>query len=156
MPLAPLAAGGAPAGEASRPAAQDGVGRCPSCGGSLEHFDYEGADVLICRSCGGRLASTSQVQRVLTRREMRLDERQQALAAAVMEQGDELRRQDRRRRASGQVTTIACPRCGRAMMRRLFSYDYAIEVDFCSMCDLFWFDRDELEALQAIVERQSP
>ena len=42
------------------------------------------------------------------------------------------------------------------MMRRLYSYDYAIEVDYCALCDLFWFDRDELEALQAIVERQSP
>ncbi len=111
---------------------------------------------MICRSCGGRLASTSQVQRILTRREMRFDERQLALAASVVDNGDQLRRQDHRRRASGQITTIACPGCGRAMMRRLYSYDYAIEVDYCSLCDLFWFDRDELEALQAIVERQSP
>ena len=154
MAMAPLAGGTV---EQAAPAASPGggVGRCPSCGGSLERFDYEGADIVICRSCGGRLASTSQVQRILTRREMRLDERQIALAASVIENGDELRRQDHQRRASGQTTTIACPRCGRPMMRRLYSYDYAIEVDYCSVCDLFWFDRDELEALQAIVERQS-
>ena len=155
-PMAPLAAGSSAAGQAPRPSQQGGVGRCPSCGGSLERFDYEGADVVICRSCGGRLASTSQVQRILTRREIRFDERQLALAASVIDNGDQLRRQDHRRRASGQITTIACPGCGRAMMRRLYSYDYAIEVGYCSLCDLFWFDRDELEALQAIVERQSP
>ena len=155
-PMAPPAAGSSAAGQASRPSRQGGAGRCPSCGGSLERFDYEGADVVICRSCGGRLASTSQVQRILTRREMRFDEPQMALAASVVDNGDELRRQDHRRRASGQITTIACPGCGRSMMRRLYSYDYAIEVDYCALCDLFWFDRDELEALQAIVERQSP
>ena len=153
---APLVAGSGAAAQPSRPSGEGGVGRCPSCDASLERFDYEGTDVVICRSCGGRLASTSQVQRILTRREMRFDERQLALAAAVIENGDELRRQNHRRRLSGQIATIACPRCGRPMMRRLYSYDYAIEVDYCSMCDLFWFDRDELEALQAIVERQSP
>ena len=157
MTMAPLVAGSAATGQASlTPEERGGVGRCPSCGGSLERFDYEGADIVICRSCGGRLVSTSQVQRILTRREMRFDERQLALAASVIDKGDELRRQDHRRRASGQIATIACPRCGRSMMRRLYSYDHSIEVDYCSICDLFWFDRDELEALQAIVERQSP
>ena len=155
-PRSPLVAASGVAGAPTPPAGDGGVGRCPSCGGSLERFEYEGADVLICRTCGGRLASTSQVQRILTRREMRFDERQLALAAAVIENGDELRRRDHQRRLSGQTATIACPRCGRPMMRRLYSYDHALEVDFCSMCDLFWFDRDELEALQAIVERQSP
>ncbi len=155
-PTSSPAAGSSAAGQASRPSRQGGVGRCPSCGGSLERFDYEGADLVICRSCGGRLASTSQVQRILTRREMRFDERQLALAASVVDNGDELRRRDHRRRASGQVLTIACPGCGPSMMRRLYSYDYAIEVDYCTLCDLFWFDRDELEALQAVVERQSP
>jgi len=156
MPPAPLSAGSRAAAAAARPSGEGGVGRCPSCGASLERFDYEGTDVVICRSCGGRLASTSQVQCILTRREMRFDERQLALAAAAVENGDELRRRDHQRRLSGQTATIACPHCGRPMMRRLYSYDHAIEVDFCSVCDLFWFDRDELEALQAIVERQSP
>jgi Zn-finger nucleic acid-binding protein len=39
------------------------------------------------------------------------------------------------------------------MMRRHYNYDYAIEIDYCGVCDLFWFDPDELEALQVIVER---
>jgi Zn-dependent protease with chaperone function len=167
-PAAPLVAAvaGAVAGPGSQPdhpapgpgqtGRPGGVGRCPRCGAGLERFDYEGAAVLICRGCGGRLAGTSQVLRILTRREMRFDGRQLELAAAVMRDGDDLRRADHARRAAGGGATIACPRCGRPMMRRLYSYDYAVEVDYCSPCDLYWFDRDELEVLQAIVERQQP
>ena len=145
-----------PDGAGRPPADQGGVGRCPRCGAGLERFDYEGADVFICRGCGGRLAGTSQVQRILTRREMRIGEDQLQQAAAVVEHGDDLRRADHRRRAAGGGETIACPRCGRPMMRRLYSYDLAVEVDYCSPCDLYWFDRDELEVLQAIVEREQP
>ena len=39
------------------------------------------------------------------------------------------------------------------MMRRHYDYDYAVEVDRCLTCDLIWFERDELEALQILVER---
>ena len=145
--------GGAPSG-ARPPAGPGAVGRCPRCGAGLERFDYEGADVLICRACGGRLAGTSAVQRILTRREMRFDDRQLQQAAAVLQNGDDLRRADHARRAAGGGDRVACPRCGRPMMLRLYSYDYAVEVDYCSPCDLFWFDRDELEVLQAMVERQ--
>jgi Zn-dependent protease with chaperone function/Zn-finger nucleic acid-binding protein len=143
-------------GVGQAPAGQGAVGRCPRCGAGLERFDYEGADVLICRGCGGRLAGTSAVQRILTRREMRFDDRQLQQAAAVAQSGDDLRRADRARRAAGGGDRIACPRCGRPMMVRLYSYDHAVEVDYCSPCDLFWFDRDELEVLQALVERQQP
>jgi Zn-finger nucleic acid-binding protein len=145
--------GGPPSG-ARPPAGPGAVGRCTRCGAGLERFDYEGADVLICRACGGRLAGTSAVQRILTRREMRFDDRQLQQAATVLQNGDDLRRADRARRAAGGGDRVACPRCGRPMMLRLYSYDYAVEVDYCSPCDLFWFDRDELEVLQAMVERQ--
>ena len=126
---------------------------CPGCGAGLERADYEGTSVLVCRACGGRLATTPQVQRILTRREMRFDDRQQALADAVIEHGDELRRDFARRRAAQSVALVNCPRCGRTMMRRHFSYDQAVEVDYCSLCDLYWFEKDELEVLQVIVEK---
>ncbi len=95
------------------------------------------------------------MQRVLTRREMRFDDRQQRLADYVVEHGDELRRDFAKRRGTAQTTLIACPRCGRTMMRRHYSYDQAVEIDYCGVCDLYWFDKDELEVLQAIAERQA-
>ena len=41
------------------------------------------------------------------------------------------------------------------MMRRHYSYEHAVEVDYCSPCDLYWFEKDELEALQILLERQA-
>lgn len=39
--------------------------------------------------------------------------------------------------------------------RRHYSYEYAVEIDDRSLCDLTWFEKDELEALQVLVERQT-
>ena len=42
------------------------------------------------------------------------------------------------------------------MMRRHDSYEHAVEVDLCACCDPHtWFEKDELEALQILVERQA-
>lgn len=41
------------------------------------------------------------------------------------------------------------------MLRRHYSYEYAVEVDRCLRCDLVWFDKDELEVLDILVERQT-
>jgi Zn-finger nucleic acid-binding protein len=30
-----------------------------------------------------------------------------------------------------------------------------VEIDHCVRCDLLWFEKDELEALQILVERQA-
>jgi hypothetical protein len=34
-------------------------------------------------------------------------------------------------------------------MRRHYSYEHAVEVDYCSPMNLYWFEKDELEALQS-------
>jgi Zn-dependent protease with chaperone function/Zn-finger nucleic acid-binding protein len=128
---------------------------CPGCGAMLEQADYEGVPVVICRSCGGRLVATPQVLRVLTRRQMRFDERQERLADYVALHGDELRLEFARTRASRRTALIACPGCGRTMVRRHFSYEHAVEIDYCTVCDLYWFEQDELEVLQILVERMT-
>jgi Zn-finger nucleic acid-binding protein len=40
-------------------------------------------------------------------------------------------------------------------VRRHFSYEHAVEIDYCSICDLFWFEKDEIETLQILAERQA-
>jgi len=55
----------------------------------------------------------------------------------------------------GGEAEVPCPKCGRTMMRRHYSYEHAVEVDYCSICDLYWFEKDEIEALQVLAERQS-
>jgi heat shock protein HtpX len=150
-PAAPVAA---PVAEHSAPVAP-GVahGFCPVCGRGLETADYEGVSLLVCNGCGGRLVSSEQVARVCARREMAFSEQQKALAAQVLADGDQLRRDAVVHRYQPGGRLITCPKCRQTMMRRQYSYEYAIEIDYCGVCGLFWFDRDELEALQVLAER---
>jgi Zn-finger nucleic acid-binding protein len=141
----------------SRPVASSAGGSmtCPSCGAGLSQADYEGLRAIVCASCGGRLVSTSDVSKMLARREVAFSDEQQRLAELLVASGDQLRRAARLARGRPGVDLIACPRCAKTMMRRHFSYEHAVEIDYCSICDLFWFEKDELEALQIIAERQA-
>jgi len=128
-------------------------GACPSCGGTLVPADYEGVTVSLCRDCGGRLVPADQVRRIAARREIAFSDEQKRLAALLVAQGDALRRA-RLARGEAGVPLVRCPRCGTTMMRRHYSYEHAVEVDYCSLCDLYWFEKDELEVLQILLERQ--
>jgi Zn-dependent protease with chaperone function/Zn-finger nucleic acid-binding protein len=132
-----------------------GTMTCPSCGAGLRQADYEGLRVTVCASCGGRLVSTPEVSKMLARREVAFSEEQQKLADLLVASGDQLRRAARLARGRPGVDLIACPQCAKLMMRRHFSYEHAVEIDYCSICDRFWFEKDELEALQIIAERQA-
>jgi Zn-dependent protease with chaperone function/Zn-finger nucleic acid-binding protein len=128
---------------------------CPSCGAALALADYEGLRVTVCPACGGRLVTPAEVAKILARREVAFTSDQARLADLLSVSGDELRRTAVRARGRPQVTLLPCPGCGRDMVRRHFSYEHAVEVEYCSICDLYWFERDELEALQILAERQS-
>ncbi len=151
MPLAQAAASGtrAPAGLVGARMT------CPSCGAGLDRADYEGIPLQVCRTCGGRLASTDEVRRIAARREVAFMDEQQHLADLIVAQGDDLRRAARLARGRPGIPLVSCPGCGATMMRRHYSYEHAVEVDYCNLCDLYWFEKDELEALQILLERQA-
>jgi Zn-dependent protease with chaperone function/Zn-finger nucleic acid-binding protein len=156
-PASPMAGATASAAGVIAPAAAVSAGAmtCPSCGAGLQAADYEGLRITVCGSCGGRLVATDEVRRILARREVGFSDEQQRLADLVVADGDQLRRAARLARGRPGVELIPCPKCARTMLRRHFSYEHAVEVDYCSICDLFWFEKDELEALQILSERQS-
>ena len=128
---------------------------CPTCGDTLVAAPYEGVDIVLCRRCGGRLVTTPQAGKLLARREVAFTDGQERLADLLHTSGDRLRRAAVLARGRPGVTLVACPRCSAPMMRRHYSYEYAVEVDHCVPCDLIWFERDELEALQILVERRT-
>jgi Zn-dependent protease with chaperone function/Zn-finger nucleic acid-binding protein len=132
-----------------------GAMTCPSCGAGLSRADYEGVRVTVCTSCGGRLVATAEVSKMLARREVAFSDEQRRLAELLAASGDQLRRAALLARGRPGVHLIACPKCAKTMVRRHFSYEHAIEIDYCSICDLFWFEKDELEALQILAERQA-
>jgi hypothetical protein len=79
-------------------------------------------------------------------------EAQERLADYVCQQADLIRRACHS--GSGALASLArCPHCGRLMVHRLHDYEHAVEVDGCVFCDLVWFDKDELEVLQILVEQ---
>lgn len=135
--------------------AAGGATTCPSCDAGLSQADYEGLRVTVCASCGGRLVSTGEVSKMLARREVAFSDEQRRLADVLAAGGDQLRRAALLARGGPGVDLIACPKCAKAMVRRHFSYEHAVEIDYCSICDLFWFEKDELETLQILAERQA-
>ena len=132
-----------------------GAMTCPSCGAGLQEADYEGLRLFVCASCGGRLAGTGQVERILARREVGFSDEQQHLADLLAADGDRLRRAVVLARGHPGVGGIAGPKCGATMLRRHFNYVHAVEIDYCLACSLYWFEKDELEALQILCECQS-
>jgi Zn-finger nucleic acid-binding protein len=117
--------------------------------------DYEGLRITVCTACGGRLVGSDEVKKILARREVGFNEEQRRLADVLVADGDRLRRAERLARGRPGVVLVPCPKCATTMMRRHFSYEHAVEIDYCSICDLFWFEKDEMEALQILSERQS-
>jgi hypothetical protein len=79
---------------------------------------------------------------------------QRHLTELLVAQSDHLRRGAVLGRGRYAAELVACPECGRTMMRRHYSYEHAVEVDVCTVCDLYWFEKDELEVLQLLHERQ--
>ncbi len=135
-----VAAAGAPA-----------AGCCPLCRIPLREREYEGVMARECPSCRGFLLEKRQEFRILLREEETFPEAVQGKAAAFAA----LHPLRPRRPASGvtPATAYRCPSCGRPMRRQIYNYQYFIEVDRCAQCGLAWFDRDELEMLQVLVER---
>jgi len=131
-----------------------GAQRCPVCAAALQPLSYEGATVLACRTCGGRLVGETEVGRIIARREMGFTAGQERIADQVFAQGNLLRRMVQQQRAAFLANLVTCPTCGRTMTRRHYNYAYAVAVDVCEICGVFWFDKDELEVLQILIERQ--
>jgi Zn-dependent protease with chaperone function/Zn-finger nucleic acid-binding protein len=154
QPGAAAAHAAVPAGVAPPPARGAGMA-CPSCGAALVRAPYEGIGIALCDQCGGRLVTTSEIGKLLARRDAAFTEGQRRLADLLAAGGDRLRRAAVLARGRPGVSLIPCPRCAAPMMRRHYSYEYAVEIDFCTLCDLTWFEKDELEALQVLVERQT-
>lgn len=127
---------------------------CPACGVALRAIDYEGKPVYVCGSCGGCLVEGAALRGILARREVGFTDEQRRLAEEIAVNGDQRRRAARAAQGASNGGRIACPCCGKTMLHRHFSYEHALDVDRCVICDVVWFRRDELEVLQLLTERQ--
>jgi heat shock protein HtpX len=129
--------------------------KCPHCRQSLFEIPYEKTKVYQCRYCGGILVDNTKIPRIIARREKEFGERVKSLARAMIN--------DNQRRLSIKKLTgadskakphLSCPKCLNPMMRTFYSLAYLVEIDRCGLCNLTWFDTDELEMLQCLIENR--
>ncbi len=124
---------------------------CPRCRIPLSENFYEGVPLKICPECGGKLIDSAVMDRIIARREVAFSEHLKKKAKDFEEHflWDPVLRKKIHADRSSKVT---CPHCGYKMMPRPYNYQYVIPVDKCLACHKIWFDADELEILQILIE----
>lgn len=124
---------------------------CPHCRVGLFSDRYEGANAYYCPSCGGAFVKENNVHRIIIRQDYEFSER-------IKEAARKFYAQTRRDLPKVDLTPASlyyCPQCQKPkvkMMRMLYTLAYPVVVDKCSFCGFFWFDKDELEILQCMIE----
>jgi heat shock protein HtpX len=130
-------------------------GRCPHCHIPLLDAFYEGVPIKLCSSCQGKLVDLASMDRIFARREVGFSEdlkrkarefKRQFLENPVKTQKISLQASSR------EAGCLFCPSCGYKLALRPFNYYYIVPVDKCLSCYKIWFDADELEILQILVE----
>ncbi|HIE05855.1 MAG TPA: hypothetical protein EYP58_03535 [bacterium (Candidatus Stahlbacteria)] len=123
---------------------------CPDCREWLIIKEYEGLHLWQCAYCDGLLVEIDKLPRIFVRKEKGYTKRVQRIAKLLSEET---------RKKNPHFTLLLdmsqprrCPKCGDKMFHKLYSYSYHIEVDVCPKCQLIWFDKDELEILQCLIE----
>jgi hypothetical protein len=94
------------------------------------------------------------MDRIIMRREVSFSDALRAKAKDFREQF--LLNPVKKQRAKEQdAENLYCPSCGQRLLARPYSYQYFIPVDKCLACYKIWFDADELELLQILVEKKA-
>ncbi|MCM8787780.1 MAG: M48 family metalloprotease [Candidatus Omnitrophica bacterium] len=123
---------------------------CPHCYHGLEELKYEWASTYRCPICKGILVSRSELNKILIREERSFSEE-------IFQQAEMVKKEKQERfRKIQQIHTpfvLNCPKCGKKMRRRLFSYEAPVEIDVCIWCDIFWFDAEELDIMQVLYDQ---
>lgn len=124
---------------------------CPRCRVPLGEAFYEGVRLGVCGRCGGRLVDAASVDKIVARREVAFSDALREKARRFRESA--LRNPLRRQKIeSALAAAIPCPGCGYRLAARPYNYQYFVPVDKCLSCGRIWFDADELEILQILIE----
>jgi len=127
--------------------------RCPHCRISLRESFYEGVPIKICPQCEGKLIDSALMDRLIARREV-------GFSDFLIKKAEEFRENflsnpfNTKKINQKKSPNIFCPNCGARMISRPYNYQYVIPVDKCLSCHKIWFDSDELEILQILIEKR--
>jgi Zn-dependent protease with chaperone function/Zn-finger nucleic acid-binding protein len=124
---------------------------CPRCRVPLRENYYEGVPLKICPDCGGKLIDAAVMERIIARKEVAFSDHLRA-KAKDFEENFLFDPVLRKKIHADKSSKISCPNCGSKMRPRPYNYQYVIPVDKCLHCHKIWFDADELEILQILIE----
>lgn len=126
---------------------------CPTCREWLIPQEYEGLYLWRCAYCDGILAEKGKLPRIFVREEKGFTERVQRIGSLIK---GEARKQHPCFNIMLETLGIRrCPKCGKTMNHKFYSYAYHVEIDECPYCQVIWFDADELETLQYLIETET-
>ncbi|MBN2620986.1 M48 family metalloprotease [candidate division WOR-3 bacterium] len=123
---------------------------CPDCREWLVLQEYEGLYIWRCAYCSGILVDIKKLPRIIVRKEKGFSERVQRIARLMYEEAK--KKHPKFNIILGSPHPRSCPKCGKPMIHKFYSYAYHVEIDECSYCHVVWFDKDELEILQCLIE----
>ena len=123
--------------------------KCPVCRTELTLAFYEGVRIKKCQGCQGKLVAMADLEKIFARRELAFPDRikQKALA-----HGEALLAPNLKPPVLKEKPPALCPECGLQFTLRPFSYHYLMPVYKCYPCQQIWFEDEELEVLQILVE----
>jgi heat shock protein HtpX len=123
---------------------------CPDCREWLVLQEYEGLYVWRCAYCGGMLVEVKKLPRIFVRKEKGFSKRIQRIVSLMQEEAK--KKHPGFSIILGTPHPRLCPKCGKPMVHKFYSYAYHVEIDECARCGIVWFDKDELEILQCLIE----
>lgn len=123
---------------------------CPDCHEWLIPQEYEGLYLLRCAYCNGILAEQGKLPRVFVRQDRQFTSRVARIASLIRRETQTLLPHFNIRLKT--LRARHCPKCGKTMTHKFYSYAYHVEIDECPYCKVIWFDEDELEILQSLIE----
>ncbi|MDH7493038.1 MAG: zinc metalloprotease HtpX [Candidatus Saccharicenans sp.] len=126
--------------------------KCPVCGTRLVEVFYEGVKIKKCQTCRGQLVAMADLEKIFARREMTFPESLQQKARAYREA---LLDPSLKPPVLKEKPPAFCPGCGLQFTLRPFSYHYLLPVYKCYPCQLIWFEDQELEILQILIEEKT-
>ena len=128
---------------------------CPACRQPLVAMTYHGTSVFRCSFCAGTLVENSRIPRIIARTGPRsCTDRVTALARTMVNQNQLKHTQRMLSKGKSVIPLLSCPKCANAMLRSFYSSAHLIEIDRCQFCGYTWFDQDELEMLQCLIENR--
>jgi len=136
-----------------KPVNPDRYNKCPRCQTLLIDTFYEGVAIKSCPSCGGKLVDSALISRIIARKEVAFSDYLVQKAADFRENFLE-NPVGMRKINMEKSQDIYCPLCGSKMQPRPFTYHYIVPINKCFWCHKTWFDTDELEVLQLLIENR--